>query len=281
MKKFWWVAVFAGVILSGCGQGDKVETKEVKFEINEPKTRVSLSVDFPVEAQNPTFLKQLQKVVNVPFIGAHNNPNAALDIEENLKSEAENFAAAAKQNVQELNKLGIEASGYAEYIGEMRKIADTDGFVTYANFGYVYTGGAHGASFWDSWVVDKKSGDVVSDDLLKVQTGEPEFKEILKQGVIAYLAERKGSKSFNPEQLQDELLDVVKADDLPLPAAKAFLLDDGVGFVYGEYEISYYANGNIAFVVPFDKMKPYLTPQAWALAEKGEKAQQIKPFFFN
>ena len=72
---------------------------------------------------------------------------------------------------------------------------------------------------------------------------------------------------------------MVKVDNLPLPEAEPFLLNDGVGFVYGAYEISYYANGNISFVIPYHLMKPYLSQKAWKMVKDlaFDKAQ-IRPY---
>ena len=265
MKKFCCLGVMALVLLSACGdEADKtVQTEKVVYNLDNEFAKVDLSVEYPTKAQNQKLLLQLQQVVNAPFVQNDGKQGAKSDIQKNLEDTALAFSDNAKHSIESLRKMGVTSSYQAAYVGDMRKIADADKFVTFGLLSYVFTGGAHGNSSWWTKVVDKTDGKVISNEILNQNVQSPAFKALLKQGVFTYLSVNKNKPDLNMDNLQDELLDVVKVDNLPLPEIEPFLLNDGVGFVYGAYEISYYANGNISFVVPYQLMKPYLSEKVW------------------
>ena len=69
-----------------------------------------------------------------------------------------------------------------------------------------------------------------------------------------------------------------KIDDLPLPQEKPFLTKNGVGFVYMPYEISWYANGRIAFVLPYSQMTDYMSEDALNLVKNVNKNGKIEAY---
>lgn len=54
---------------------------------------------------------------------------------------------------------------------------------------------------------------------------------------------------------------------IPLPHNTAYLSPKGVVFIYSFYEIGAYVIGTPTFVVPYNKIKNFLTPEARHLAE--------------
>ncbi|MBO6068986.1 MAG: DUF3298 domain-containing protein, partial [Bacteroidales bacterium] len=51
-------------------------------------------------------------------------------------------------------------------------------------------------------------------------------------------------------------------DTIPFPVWTPSPTEDGLCFTYQQYEIAAYAMGMPSFVIPYDKVKPYLTPEA-------------------
>lgn len=67
-----------------------------------------------------------------------------------------------------------------------------------------------------------------------------------------------GSSGSTPEQSEQELSDESSAFELPQGA----LTNSGVVFSFQPYEIDCWAAGAYHFIVPYDKLQPYLTPEA-------------------
>ena len=86
-------------------------------------------------------------------------------------------------------------------------------------------------------------------NMLNDKANTAEFKPLLKQGLNAYFTAQKGAVyqcDFQEADLQDEVFGEYNVNNLPLPLSKPFLTDNGVGFAYLPYEISWYANGRIS-----------------------------------
>lgn len=64
------------------------------------------------------------------------------------------------------------------------------------------------------------------------------------------------------DQLEDEYADVwdMASDASDFPGAAPALDKDGVRFDYGAYELGAYAMGMPSAVIPYEKIKKYLTP---------------------
>ena len=154
-------------------------------------------------------------------------------------------------------------------------IAQAPDFITFEKSAYVYTGGAHGMPFWQSVSVSKINGEPLNEVILNGNASSQEFKQLLKQGISAYFSTQRAAVyqcEFQPEKLQDAVFGEVDVNNLPLPGAKPFLTNSGVGFAYQQYEIASYADGMVAFVIPYAKMQPYLSAKVWSLVEKQQSA---------
>ena len=89
-----------------------------------------------------------------------------------------------------------------------------------------------------------------------------------------------GGREFAAQKLADEILIEADVNNLPLPKSLPFLAENGVGFMYGQYEISSYANGQPAFVIPYQMIMPYLNNETKELIKglnKQEKIEAILP----
>jgi hypothetical protein len=89
------------------------------------------------------------------------------------------------------------------------------------------------------------------DDILK-----KEGREAVLKMVIAELQDEFG---------EDDMLN--SPEEIELPANDPALEAEGVRFDYGAYEIGPYALGMPGVVIPYEKMKPYLTEEVKELLE--------------
>lgn len=167
-----------------------------------------------------------------------------------LKEMSNDFAGA-----EEVPKLTYELS--------VRKVADNDRYVSYETASYAFLGGAHGSATAHTANISKLSGKVLAltVDTLQAKAMQP----ILRKGVLDYLHEQ-GDTTATDSMLGDYLF--IDNGIVPLPAHTPYLADDGVHFVYQQYEIGPYALGMVAFTVPYSDIKPYLTKEALGLLKK-------------
>ena len=169
-----------------------------------------------------------------------------------------------------------------EHIIKSQKVADTDKFYTIRKDEYIYKGGAHGSTTTKWKTITKENRKEINDKILN-QNIDAQFKQLIKQGLIAYFTSylpQYGGREFAAQKLADEILIEADVNNLPLPKSLPFLAENGVGFMYGQYEISSYANGQPAFVIPYQMIMPYLNNETKELIKglnKQEKIEAILP----
>ena len=84
---------------------------------------------------------------------------------------------------------------------------------------------------------------------------------LLTAGLLRYYAD------CGYDTTWDDLRESLFIDDgfVPLPSWPLYPSEDGLNFIYQQYEIASYADGMPAFVVPYADMEPFMTPEAKAL----------------
>ena len=175
--------------------------------------------------------------------------------------------------------LSLPPKKHEEQSINIKKVAQTDKFYTIRKDEYIYDGGAHGYTItrWNSF--DKKTKVQINDKILNDRKDE-RLNDLLRQGLIAYFAKYVplyGGREFEPNKLHEEILVDVEEGNLPPPKGEPFLMEKGVGFMYGQYEISNYANGQPAFVVPYYLMQHYMSAEILALVEPIKYDTEIEP----
>lgn len=131
---------------------------------------------------------------------------------------------------------------------EIKVVYESDDYVTYEVLGSDYYGGAHDIPYNYGKTFDKQTGRIISDDLFESTEG---LAKVIKKHLASYFDEN------SDVEIDDVLFDNVR-DEFPLPANGGWLVEDGVKFIYGVYEIVPYAAGMPECVISYDELKPYL-----------------------
>ena len=239
----------------------------------------AISVDYPTEPNELS--KNIRAILNEElanlYLGNMNGDeiekqesykgdlaNGNLVIEKYCK---DNFAYL-KSQMKDLKEADPRANANMSYDIRLNKEAETDSYVTYHCFSYVYLAGAHGSTFERSFNIVKATGKKLSQvvDTARVKDLQP----ILRKGVLSYLNQQSGNESQteNEEQITDAQLNdylFIENGIIPLPSSSPYLAKDGVHFIYQQYEIGPYVMGLVSFTVPLEKIKPYLTGEALKL----------------
>ena len=138
-------------------------------------------------------------------------------------------------------------------------------YVSIVRADYEYTGGAHPNSSSDTILWDRSAGKRISIRPFFTETADngPTLKA-MRQGVIASLAAEKkkrgadGTDASAIEAIEPKLLKIG-------PVSLAPSTDDGkssgLTFHYAPYAVGSYAEGEYVAFVPWQTLKPYLTPE--------------------
>ena len=84
------------------------------------------------------------------------------------------------------------------------------------------------------------------------------MQSLLLAGLVDYLSDDEGS--VNAENVRDYLF--LDDETVPFPVWTPHPTEEGLCFVYQQYEIAAYAMGMPSFIIPYDALRPYLTPEA-------------------
>lgn len=140
----------------------------------------------------------------------------------------------------------------------IRKIAETDRYITYLSAYDDYQGGAHGIGTETGTTFRKSDGRRFGWEMLK-KTDSNAFRLLLKEGVRHYLLSNDAKEALTDEGLQDMLLIDGSIDYMPLPQFPPYLTKSGIVFTYQSYEIGPYAIGRPTFTFSYKKLEPYLS----------------------
>jgi hypothetical protein len=172
-----------------------------------------------------------------------------------------NRADADKERRQDPDLFRNASSFERKY--ETRSVVDGR-YVSIIRSDYEYTGGAHPNSSSDTILWDRSAGKRISIRPFFTETADngPTLKA-MRQGVIASLeAEKKkrgveGTDGSAIEAIEPKLL---KIGPIALAPSTEAGKSSGLSFYYAPYAVGSYAEGEYIAFVPWETLKPYLTP---------------------
>jgi hypothetical protein len=133
-------------------------------------------------------------------------------------------------------------------------------YITFADNGYQYQGGAHGIGWESGTTFDRQTGcRVGSEQLLKNTSGQA-FQKLLRKKLTEYF-------DCEDDNLKDELF--FDPDEQTIPNGNVYLSKDVLVMQYQSYEIAAYAMGRPSATFTFQEIKPFLTDLGLRLI--GEK----------
>ena len=150
-------------------------------------------------------------------------------------------------NLPYLEESGIQS----EYILRISTIYETDKFVTYQVEKNIYfSGSAHGVNPIYGVTFRKSDGKMFDKNIVMTIP-----QEVIKRELSGY---------FGPKE---NVEDVLFSPNIEMPKTEPFFTEDGLMFIYQQYEIAPYAYGHPQFILPYDEVEKYLTPSARNLIE--------------
>ena len=133
----------------------------------------------------------------------------------------------------------------------IKKLCETDRYVTYLYSQEGYAGGAHGWHISQGQTFRKSDGRRIDFDIFREESKD-ELAELVMDNIFSQYFDS------DREQFENGLL-IENNDYFPLPQSAPIFREDGVEFVYQQYEIACYAAGMPACVISYDLIEPFLT----------------------
>lgn len=148
---------------------------------------------------------------------------------------------------------------------KINKLQETDRFVTFVYTQEGYSGGAHGWYLMEGQTFRKSDGRRIDYDIFRSESMD-ELAELVKNNIF--------TQYFDADKNQFEnSLTMENNDFFPLPVNAPVFREDGVEFVYQQYEIACYAAGLPACVISYDLIEPFLTQAGKWLVNTGHVAE--------
>ena len=291
MRLFSKYAIVAAVAcllaLPGCNSSNKV-IKTVTFTSDDSSEYADLSINVELPASNKGAAGAIRKSLidimdgQLAFIGSYEgerlfpaydgdleNTDAiveyyrikAMDALDSSASEfyeeRAGYIMEDEDMTEEQKKEALEDFPRYEYDFNLEKQYETARYVVFNSTDYIFLGGAHGGILGQgSPTFDKKDGHRVEkflrDDAL------PQMQSLLTAGLVEYFGDN--DDTINASNVRDYLF--LDDDTIPFPVWTPHPTEDGLCFVYQQYEIAAYAMGMPSFIIPYYALKPYLTPEA-------------------
>lgn len=133
----------------------------------------------------------------------------------------------------------------------------SDKVATYFFTGYGYMGGAHGSTLGDTQSFDAQTGAKLTYANVFGPDAEAKLIKRVRDGLWdQYFKDMAGEGTT----LADMLL--VNPDALTLPQTPPTFVENGIIFIYQQYEIAPYAAGMPQCMLPYSEMKPLMTEAA-------------------
>lgn len=158
-------------------------------------------------------------------------------------------------SVKELNQdfAEYENDSLMRYLDNVSFKVYSEGkdYITYVYEHEDYKGGAHGGFYRYGVTFRKSDGRRIGWDTFNNKYDD-DFHNMIKSGLMEYWKVR------SDEQLKDYLMDENDVYDLPLPECYPLFTDEGIEFVYNQYEIAAYAAGSPTFTVPYSKISSHM-----------------------
>ena len=175
------------------------------------------------------------------------------DVRSAFKKESALFLSeSAAEDEDEMMEMGFASSNEEE--SEVTQVWQTPKLLTLWLSGYTYAAGAAHGMPWNAG----KTFDLVN---LRVLTLDDIIAKAGQKAVLKMVV----------KELKEEYADAWDMNNpdssIGFPGAAPSLREEGVSFDYGAYEIGPYAMGMPSVVLPYEKLKPYLTDEVKQLLE--------------
>ncbi|HKM45321.1 MAG TPA: DUF3298 domain-containing protein [Dysgonamonadaceae bacterium] len=244
---------------------DKLEINEKVFLLQEndttlPYSDVKLEFTFPVKFNNNEDLERLQQIFTGTFFNDESydtlSPKDALN--EYFSHYTAEYQTLTGQYYKDKESLESDQmpSWYWYYHYKTNEILFHDNnIVSYSVEHSDYTGGAHGSLNALYYIIDLNNlTTITEEDIFK-----PNYHHFLTSKIIEMLM-KKHDVAEADELMGEGFFDINEI----APNNNFWINNEGVHYVYNQYEIAPYSMGPIEIAIPFEEITPIIIPESIA-----------------
>ena len=270
MKQFSYIIMMAA-LLTACGHrfsatddtdNSVLKTDSMGAQHNDSIAEVVMTADWPVEG-NPTLVNILREYITEEL---QLNTTQYDDGRQVMEQAVAQDYAKRKAMYEETLGDGFKLPTLTG-VRHITKRYETPLLVTYLSTFEDYQGGAHGGYIVTGTTFRKSDGRRMGSDMLRINDNPDKMEgwyRMLKEGVRSYFSANMDHQLTDSE-LQAMLIGVDDINFLPMPQNQPYFSENGLEFIYQQYEIAPYAAGLISFTLPYEQVRPYLKAAAAAL----------------
>lgn len=261
------VILFTGALMVGC-KNDKKTPVENKIEFDSvlvnttyhmmekpgnPKCNLQLNFTYPVKLANEEVLNTIQKQFISSYMGdmyEELSPEEA--VQEYTNIYLEDYKSLEKDFKEETERSHSEhvASWFSYFEISSNKIQyNMNNLLCYSVHFESYTGGAHGIHSRMNYVLNLKTGDVVTEEDIFVE----DFQDTIAQLLVDKIAEQ--NEVENAKEL--ESIGFFSIDEI-FPNGNFLVDEEGITYYFNEYEIAAYVVGITHVKLPYGEIKHLL-----------------------
>ena len=226
---------------------DTYQASTIKVVAGKPEVVAFINQWMTIDANPNEEEEKLVTAEKVSEMYAKLKKQGVTDVLSAMKAHATSFLSGSYNgdDPDEMDEMAFESANELESSIEVSW--QTPNLLTIWDSGYeYYAGAAHGMPWSFGKTFDLKNLRVLSFDDIITKAGR---KALLKM-IVAQLQDEYGS---------DDMLNA--PEEIDFPGCDPSLVKEGVAFDYGAYEVGPYALGMPRVIIPYDKIKPYLTPE--------------------
>ena len=201
---------------------------------------ISIDIEWPKTAENEEVLENLQKGISGFLFGSR---LATTDIEFAMKAYASKSAELYLEENSMEDELDDEfgyVTSWSEYC-EGKFLEPYKEFISYQDYTYGYSGGAHGMDALNCITFNIKTGEKIEAEELFRENYEDRLVASLRANLLCCV----------------EDIDMLFEKDI-YPSEEFYITPQGITYIYQRYEIAPYALGIIEVTIPWKEIKDIL-----------------------
>lgn len=209
--------------------------------------KVGVSFVYPVSSPENIDLRKVQQTFSKIFT---NKKNFSGTIKEAFDTIVNNYVSNAIEYGKDWEEEDNEFISFSNFEENTETSVDhvSRYVITVSSGGYSYLGGAHGMYGIGYDNIDLRDGDIIDENKLF----NPEYESKLAELIQDVVTERNNSSNEDGHIMLLVEIPEIKSND------NFILSDEGIVYIYNQYEISPYVQGIVEITVPYDKVKPLI-----------------------
>lgn len=218
--------------------------------------KIEIDFEYPIAVPEGINLQKIQHCFAQIFLGKDDfrgTPHDAFDtIVNNYTFDAVQYGIDWEQEENEFIDFSIFEQTKSVSIEHISKY-----LVTVSSGHYQFLGGAHGAYFLSYDNIDLRDGSIITEEQL--------FASDYSEKLDALIQKEVTRRNDSPDE--DEHIALLVDTEEIKPNRNFFFSEEGIVYIYNQYEISPYVQGVVEIIVPYDEIKPLINQKYMEIIE--------------